>query len=139
MSLMHSMAPCNDGHVNLSQFIASQVDWQDVQRNSQEEWLECARQAFRNIDKDADGLVHAQDVLDMVRQKLPLAQVGKTWQTCPIALSIFCLHIQELWIWKEKIEQSAKVVAATTGVLCPTAHMISWTGLLAAVGRGVHY
>lgn len=74
-SLMKSMAPGNDGTVNLSQFLASQVDWQDLQRNSREEWLNGARQAFNDLDKDADGRIQAQDILAALQHKLPTAEV----------------------------------------------------------------
>ncbi|CAD7698186.1 unnamed protein product [Ostreobium quekettii] len=74
-SLMKSMAPGNDGTVNLSQFLASQVDWQDLQRNSREEWLNGAKQAFNDLDKDADGRIQAQDILAALQHKLPTAEV----------------------------------------------------------------
>lgn len=86
-SLMHSIAPGNSGYVNFSQFLASQVDWQAVQRNSQEEWLDCLRQAFNDIDHDADGRIDAQDFLQMLRKKLPSAQVDTAVEKAAVELS----------------------------------------------------
>lgn len=86
-SLMHCIAPGNSGYVNFSQFLASQVDWQAVQRNSQEEWLDCVRQAFNDIDHDADGRIDSQDFLRMLRKKLPSAEVDTAVEKAAVELS----------------------------------------------------
>lgn len=86
LSLMQSMAPGNARHVNFSQFMASQVDWQAVQRNSHEEWLESVRQAFDNLDKDADGRIDSQDFLHTLRQKLPPAEVDAAVENAAVEM-----------------------------------------------------
>ncbi|GMH33420.1 hypothetical protein BSKO_01254 [Bryopsis sp. KO-2023] len=73
--LIESMAPANDGHVQFSQFLASQLDWHSLQNNHRAQWLESVRQAFKGMDKDGDGRISSQDLIQAIAEKLPATEV----------------------------------------------------------------
>lgn len=58
-----------------SEFVASQLDWSALQRSNRELWLECARRAFADLDKDNNGLLSAEGLVSSLRAKLPEDQV----------------------------------------------------------------
>lgn len=61
--------------VSKSQFIASQLDWRKLQENNREMWLECVRQTFANLDSDQDGIISSAELMRMLRNKLPDADI----------------------------------------------------------------
>lgn len=68
--LLEIISPGGDG-VNFTQFVASQIDWDSVQENHKETWLECVKHAFRAIDKDQDGMLSTSDLIEAIGEKLP--------------------------------------------------------------------
>lgn len=92
-SLMQSMAPGNRGHLKMSQFLASQFDWQEIQENSRDQWLECARRAFGDLDKDSDGLLKNDDIIDLLRNKLPEAEVDSAVQQASMEMFADEMHM----------------------------------------------
>lgn len=74
-NLLDSLDPGNTGHVAKSQLAASQMDWKALQENQTERWLRCARRAFADLDTDRDGLVSTEDMVALLRHKLPPAEV----------------------------------------------------------------
>ena len=74
-NLLDQLDPGNTGHVAKSQLAASQIDWKALQENQTERWLRCARRAFADLDSDKDGLVSTEDMVALLRHKLPPAEV----------------------------------------------------------------
>lgn len=74
-NLLDSLDPGNTGHVAKSQLAASQMDWKALQENQTERWLRCARRAFADLDSDKDGLVSTEDMVALLRHKLPPGEV----------------------------------------------------------------
>jgi hypothetical protein len=46
-----------------------------AQVNHREEWLACLRSAFESLDSDGDGRLRSSEILDLLRDKLPEADV----------------------------------------------------------------
>mmetsp|Transcript_11822 Transcript_11822/g.32269 ORF Transcript_11822/g.32269 Transcript_11822/m.32269 type:complete len:1088 (+) Transcript_11822:41-3304(+) len=63
-------------NVSQSAFLASQVDWREFQRNHREEWLECLRNAFQGLDKNKDGRICGEEILAILKEKLPEEEVN---------------------------------------------------------------
>lgn len=57
--------------IDAPEFIASQLDWKDLQRNNKELWIECAKQAFEGLDSSDTGHITTQKLINSLRQKLP--------------------------------------------------------------------
>ncbi len=74
-NLLDQLDPGNTGHVAKSQLAASQMDWKALQENQTERWFRCARRAFADLDSDQDGLVSTEDMVALLRHKLPPAEV----------------------------------------------------------------
>ena len=68
--LVESMAP-GSNHVNFTQFVASQIDWESLQHTHKDAWLSCVRHAFESIDKDKDGALSAEDIVGAIAEKIP--------------------------------------------------------------------
>lgn len=75
--LLDQLDPGNTGYVAKSQLAASQIDWAELQTNHSEEWLRLARRAFADLDSDRDGLVSAEDMIALLRHKLPPSEVDR--------------------------------------------------------------
>lgn len=73
--LLDQLDPGNTGQVGKTQLAASQMDWRAVQENQTERWLRCARRAFADLDSDKDGLVSTDDMMALLRHKLPPSEV----------------------------------------------------------------
>jgi calcium-dependent protein kinase len=73
--LLDQLDPGHSGQVAKSQFAASQMDWAAVQSSHTERWLRCARRAFADLDADRDGVVSTEDMVALLRHKLPPAEV----------------------------------------------------------------
>lgn len=74
--LLESMAPSSTEQVNVSQFVASQLDWRHLQLNYHEQWLKCVQQAFESMDKDGDGLISSKDLVQTIGEKVPAEYVS---------------------------------------------------------------
>ena len=68
--LVESMAP-GSNHVNFTQFVASQIDWESLQHTHKDAWLSCVRHAFESIDKDQDGALSTEDIISAIAGKIP--------------------------------------------------------------------
>lgn len=73
--LLDQLDPGNTGQVAKSQLAASQIDWGVLQQNNTEAWLRCARRAFADLDADKDGVVSTEDMVALLRHKLPPQEV----------------------------------------------------------------
>lgn len=73
--LLDQLDPGNTGSVGKFQFAASQMDWKALQENQTERWLRCARRAFADLDADKDGVVSVEDMVALLRHKLPPSEV----------------------------------------------------------------
>ena len=73
--LLDQLDPGNTGKVAKSQLAASQIDWSVLQTNQTERWLDLARRAFRELDTDKDGVLSSEDLMALLRHKLPPAQI----------------------------------------------------------------
>lgn len=73
--LLDQLDPGNTGQVAKIQLAASQMDWRVIAENQTERWLRCARRAFSDLDADKDGLVSVEDMVALLRHKLPPAEV----------------------------------------------------------------
>jgi calcium-dependent protein kinase len=74
-NLLDQLDPGNTGTVAKSQLAASQMDWKALQEGQTERWFRCARRAFADLDSDKDGLVSTEDMVALLRHKLPPAEV----------------------------------------------------------------
>jgi len=63
------------GKVGKAQLAASQIDWRSMQKNNTERWLSYARKAFSELDTDKDGVLSSEDMMALLRHKLPPAEV----------------------------------------------------------------
>lgn len=79
--LLDCMAPARDGQIHMSQFVASQLDWQHLQKNHREQWLTCVHQAFESMDKDGDGKISSVDLVQAIGLKIPAEEVGLAGST----------------------------------------------------------
>lgn len=73
--LLDQLDPGNTGKVAKSQVAASQIDWRVLQQSQTERWLKCVRRAFMDLDTDGDGIISSDDMVAMLRNKLPKAEV----------------------------------------------------------------
>jgi Ca2+-binding EF-hand superfamily protein len=55
--------------------VASQLDWDALQTNNRELWLECAQRAFSDMDEDNSGTLSVKDLIASLRDKLPASEV----------------------------------------------------------------
>ena len=75
-TLLAELAPEAEGAaIHANQFVASQLDWRDLQQDNRNLWLECARRAFQGLDADRDGRINADQLLAVLKSKLPAAEV----------------------------------------------------------------
>ena len=64
-----------DDGLGPSEFIASQLDWKDLQKNNKDLWIECAKKAFEGLDASATGKISAETIVNSLRKKLPRDEV----------------------------------------------------------------
>ena len=69
--LVDQVDTSNSGRVRRSAFAASQMDWRHLQQNNMQEWLHIAQQAFAALDKDQDGFLRTEEIINSIRAKLP--------------------------------------------------------------------
>jgi Ca2+-binding EF-hand superfamily protein len=69
--LVDQVDTSNSGRVRRSALAASQMDWHHLQQNNMQEWLEIARTAFAALDKDQDGFLRTEEIINSIRAKLP--------------------------------------------------------------------
>lgn len=62
---------CQSRAVSRNQFIASQVDWRDLQINHRDEWLASLRRTFEEMDTDKDGVLDKDELTSMLANRLP--------------------------------------------------------------------
>ena len=60
---------------NLSLHDDEQVDWRQYQNNHRDEWLACMRSTFEGLDIDRDGLIGSEQLVELLREKLPEEEV----------------------------------------------------------------
>lgn len=63
------------GEIRESEFVASQIDWNVLQRNNKDLFLDCARAAFEGLGPSAGGGIPVDRLIDLLRQKLPEAEI----------------------------------------------------------------
>ncbi len=63
------------GQVGKAQLAASQIDWRYMQENNTEKWLKHARRVFSDLDADKDGVLSSEDILALLKHKLPPSEV----------------------------------------------------------------
>lgn len=73
--LLDQLDPGNTGKVAKSQVAASQIDWRVMQQSQTERWLKCVKQAFMDLDIDGDGIISGEEMVALLRNKLPGAEV----------------------------------------------------------------
>jgi len=61
----------NSDGIQEAEFLATQLDWRELQRNNKQLWLECAKKAFEELDDSATGHINIENVLGNLRTKLP--------------------------------------------------------------------
>ena len=66
------------GSVAKVQLAASQMDWQALQQQRTQAWLQAASRAFAELDTDHDGVWSVQDIVACLRSKLAPSEV------CPL-------------------------------------------------------
>lgn len=74
--LMRLVTIGDDGSVALSEFVASQIDWESLQKNHYEEWLRCLKRTFEELDRDKNGVIQAEDMIRLLKDKLPEQEVN---------------------------------------------------------------
>jgi len=65
----------DSGGIKDAEFLASQIDWKDLQRNNKELWIECAKNAFHELDASKTGQVSIEKLLQNLRSKIPDEEV----------------------------------------------------------------
>jgi serine/threonine protein kinase/Ca2+-binding EF-hand superfamily protein len=65
----------DSGGIKEAEFLASQLDWKDLQRNNKELWIECAKNAFRELDASKTGHISIEKLLQNLRSKIPDEEV----------------------------------------------------------------
>lgn len=65
----------DSGGIKDAEFLASQIDWKDLQRNNKELWIECAKKAFHELDASKTGQVSIEKLLQNLRSKIPDEEV----------------------------------------------------------------
>lgn len=70
-ALMERLGVGEKEGIDVPEFIASQLDWKDLQRNNKELWIGCARQAFEGLDSSETGHITTEKLLKSLREKLP--------------------------------------------------------------------
>ena len=75
--LMDRVGLTNDAEgIKEAEFLASQLDWRDLQRNNKELWIECAKNAFSELDSSKTGHISIEKLLHNLRSKLPDEEVN---------------------------------------------------------------
>ena len=69
--LMEQLDLNSSNKIEPSEFVASQIDWPALQQTNKELWLECAKRAFQDLDKEAQGRINAEALVSSLRSKLP--------------------------------------------------------------------
>jgi calcium-dependent protein kinase len=73
--LLDALDPGQTGAVSRAGLAASQLDWRAVRSARAEAWLRGARAAFAGLDADADGRVSSEDMVALLRHKLPPSEI----------------------------------------------------------------
>ena len=77
--LMNSIGGTH-GTVSRSSVIASQIDWQYLQRYQKQRWLELTRRAFDNIDADSDGKVGVEELMRALEDRIPADDLNNLFE-----------------------------------------------------------
>lgn len=64
-----------DGHIVTSEFVASQMDWDTLQQDYKDLWLQCVQRTFAALDVNKDGRLGTRDLIAMLKDKLPASEV----------------------------------------------------------------
>ncbi|MEW5299911.1 MAG: hypothetical protein WDW36_002881 [Sanguina aurantia] len=56
------------------------VDWHEFEVNHRDEWLACLRKTFSTLDVDGDGLLQVDELIAVLRDKLPEDEVNSAVQ-----------------------------------------------------------
>ena len=67
----HQMGAETSREVSRTQFIASQVDWKEIQANHRDEWLVSLRKTFDEMDQDKDGVLDKEELASLLASRLP--------------------------------------------------------------------
>lgn len=78
LRLMQSIGGGQDT-VSRATVIASQIDWQYLQRFQKDRWLTIARRAFEHIDADADGKVTSGELLNALESHIPADELNELY------------------------------------------------------------
>eukprot|EP00892_Ulva_mutabilis_P006891 jgi/Ulvmu1/4574/UM002_0302.1 len=81
LRLMQSIGGGQDT-VSRATLIASQIDWQYLQRFQKDRWLTIAQRAFEHIDADADGKVTAGELLGALESHIPADELNELYGEC---------------------------------------------------------
>jgi calcium-dependent protein kinase len=75
-SLMEMLDLNKNDTIEASEFVASQIDWRDLQRNNKDLWIECARRAFEDLDSRSAGHITVENIVSSLRNKLPEEEIN---------------------------------------------------------------
>lgn len=78
LRLMQSIGGGQDT-VSRATVIASQIDWQYLQRFQKDRWLKIAQRAFEHIDTDADGKVTSGELLRALESHIPADELNELY------------------------------------------------------------
>jgi calcium-dependent protein kinase len=73
--LLDTIDVANTSTITKSQLAASQIDWRVLQQNHAEQWLASVRRVFEEFDKDGNGFISVEQIMDCLRAKLPPQEV----------------------------------------------------------------
>lgn len=74
--LMDQLDLNSNSTIEPSAFVASQLDWSDLQRNNKELWLQCAQKAFQDLDQGLRGHITTEGLVASLRKKLPDEEIN---------------------------------------------------------------
>ena len=75
-SLMEMLDLNKNDTIEASEFVASQLDWRDLQSNNKDLWIECARRAFEDLDSRSAGHITVENIVSSLRDKLPEEEIN---------------------------------------------------------------
>lgn len=74
-ALMDQLDLNRDGQIDMSQFVASQMDWGVLQEDYRDMWLSCVERTFACLDTDRNGQISTRSLVELLRDKLPASEV----------------------------------------------------------------